>query len=849
MADILPQPADHRLTIGFLLTEARGWTPHMFLSGVADFCAENDLNLVFYMGEALTERQAEDGGFYRLARAADIDGVIIASNIALNLSAEAKQRLHDQFRNKPLIGWALEVPGLPSVLPDSYNGMKQAVNHLAQAHRYRRIAFIRGPDGQLEAEQRYQAYLDALDENNLPLNLAYVQAGNFSRESGQAAMQRLLALEPRPDAVVAANDDMAIGALMFLQSRGLRVPKDVALVGFDDIEESRYLNVPLTTVRQSFYTAGRHAAEAVLQRIRKQNLDVPLNVPTELRIRRSCGCLPADMQHAAPPLLTDLRFDPVEQLWQASSAALDNTGDIAAEHRALRRTLTQVWQALTLTLGGAPTETFLRTFDEALRETRLARGEAVPWHDVLSVLRQCALSQNQYDPARRHQVEDLCQQARVLVSDSLMRVQAYRRVLIEKKDSILQHIGRTLRVILDLKELPAALEQLLPLLDIRTCVLALHDGSPNARLLLRYFRGRMEFPEERLLFPASQLDPQNMLLEGPRHTVVVMPLALGSHQLGFLAVEYTPAEWEVYARFREIVAGAVFRTQRTEELARFNEMLERMVQQRTDELNQAYHQLERLDKTKSSFIEITAHELRTPLTVLKGYTQILQTMPAIKNDEQARMLLDGILNGATRMHELVNSMLDVVKVDSHALNLRPGVIPLNSLIRRVISGFEAALVERRQTLRVDEAIDSLPPVEGDGDLLSKVFYQLVVNAIKYTPDGGSITITGTTRNDPAGQMVEITVADTGIGIDPAHHRLIFEKFYQTGQVSVHSSGRTKFKGGGPGLGLAIARGIVEAHGGRIWAESPGHDETTFPGSRFHVALWTKLPQRNPFVAR
>lgn len=849
MSDSLTSPAARRITIGFLLTEARGWTPQKFLSGVADFCAENDLNLVFYMGDALFERQAEEGGFYRLARAQDIDGVIIASNIALNLSAEAKQRLHDQFRTKPVIGWALEVPGLSSVLPDSYNGMKQAVNHLAQAHRYRRIAFIRGPDGQVEAEQRYQAYLDALDENNLPLNLAYVQPGNFSRESGQTAMQRLLALEPRPEAVVAANDDMAIGALLFLQSRGLRVPKDVALVGFDDIEESRYLNVPLTTVRQSFYTAGRHAAEAVLQRIRKQNLDVPLHVPTELRVRRSCGCLPPDMQNAAPPLLADLRFDPVDKLWETASGALDTEGDLTTEHRALRRTLTQVWQALSLTLGGAPTEAFLRTFDEALREVRLARGEALAWHDILSTLRQCALSQNQFDPVRRQQIEDLCQQARVLVSDSLMRAQAYRRVLIEKKDGILQHIGRTLRVILDLKELPVALEKLLPLLDIRTCVLALHDGSPNARLLLRYFRGRMEFPEERLLFAASQLDPENMFLEGSRHTVVVMPLALGNHQLGFLAMEYTPVEWEVYARFREIVAGVVFRTQRTEELARFNEMLERMVHQRTDELNQAYHQLERLDKTKSSFIEITAHELRTPLTVLKGYTQILQTMPAMKNDEQARMLLDGILNGATRMHELVNSMLDVVKVDSHALNLRPGVIPINSLVRRVISSFEAALLERHQTLTLHDSIDSLPPVEGDGDLLSKVFHQLVVNAIKYTPDGGHITITGRTHEDPAGQMVEVSVADTGIGIDPAHHRLIFEKFYQTGQVSAHSSGRTKFKGGGPGLGLAIARGIVEAHGGRIWAESPGYDEATCPGSRFCVALWTKLPQRNPFVVR
>jgi signal transduction histidine kinase len=83
------------------------------------------------------------------------------------------------------------------------------------------------------------------------------------------------------------------------------------------------------------------------------------------------------------------------------------------------------------------------------------------------------------------------------------------------------------------------------------------------------------------------------------------------------------------------------------------------------------------------------------------------------------------------------------------------------------------------------------------------------------------------------------VSDSGIGIDPEHHERIFDKFYQTGQVALHSSGRTKFKGGGPGLGLAIVKGIVEAHGGRIWVESEGCDETACPGSQFHVVLPVK----------
>jgi signal transduction histidine kinase len=112
-----------------------------------------------------------------------------------------------------------------------------------------------------------------------------------------------------------------------------------------------------------------------------------------------------------------------------------------------------------------------------------------------------------------------------------------------------------------------------------------------------------------------------------------------------------------------------------------------------------------------------------------------------------------------------------------------------------------------------------------------------MNAIKYTPDGGMITVSGrVVQDETLGECVEVIVADTGIGIDEEHHELIFEKFYQTGEVRLHSSGTTKFKGGGPGLGLAIARGAVLAHGGRVWVESQGHDEKHYPGSRFYVRL-------------
>jgi signal transduction histidine kinase len=192
------------------------------------------------------------------------------------------------------------------------------------------------------------------------------------------------------------------------------------------------------------------------------------------------------------------------------------------------------------------------------------------------------------------------------------------------------------------------------------------------------------------------------------------------------------------------------------------------------------------------------------------------------------------------LHDIIDNMLEVAKIDMQELELQKGLVKLDQLLRQVCRGYAQAFRERNLKLRFDKKISDLPSIEGDFDALQKVFDHLLSNAIKYTPDGGTISITGNQLPDDNGEGpkegVEIIVKDTGVGIDPRYQELIFTKFYQTGDVALHSTGKTKFKGGGAGLGLTIVRGFVEAHGGRVWAESPGYDEETHPGSSFHVVL-------------
>jgi signal transduction histidine kinase len=267
--------------------------------------------------------------------------------------------------------------------------------------------------------------------------------------------------------------------------------------------------------------------------------------------------------------------------------------------------------------------------------------------------------------------------------------------------------------------------------------------------------------------------------------------------------------------------------------ATFDEMTSRL-QERTAELERTYHILEQMDRTKASFIDVSAHELRSPLTSVKGYAQIIELKT--KDNPELKPLTANLIDGVDRMTEIVNNMLDVTRIDSKALELLPTPVQMNAILMRVQKTFQKSLEERQIGLHV-EGLGELPLINVDPDLMYKVFYHLVMNAIKYTPDGGHIYVRGRiVRGNAQPPEMEIVVEDTGIGVAKEHQEAIFEKFFQTGEVLFHSSGKTKFKGGGPGLGLAIVRGIVEAHQGRIWVESPGYDETTCPGSKFFVRM-------------
>ena len=263
------------------------------------------------------------------------------------------------------------------------------------------------------------------------------------------------------------------------------------------------------------------------------------------------------------------------------------------------------------------------------------------------------------------------------------------------------------------------------------------------------------------------------------------------------------------------------------------------------ELEEVNQRLRELDKMKSDFIVLVSHELRTPLTLISGYAHLLEENMKQQVDGQVPAtavagIAEGLTQGVGRMREVINEIISVSRIASGTLDLAIGPVQIAKLIETLIQELDSVCQQRNLTVHIGD-LKKVPVIEGDGARIRVAFENILGNAIKYTPDGGHIYIVGRHLGD----TIDIVVKDTGIGIPPDEQRHIFKQFYVLGSIEHHSTSKSAFQGGGLGLGLAISKGIIEAHHGRIWVESEKRDPETLPGSTFHILLPVKQSTQQP----
>lgn len=270
-------------TLALVFPQVSGPYFSEFIRGAETVARQHQYHLLVYSS-------ADAGGDDPLLRllSTRTDGMVLATRTSRTTYI---QQLHQRRFPFLLLGGGISGLETSGIQPENGRGALLLTRHLIDRHGCRRIAFICGQQDQPHSAERLEGYRQALEERGIGWQAELVAPGSFDEASGYAAAQMLFNLPEPPSAIIAANDQMAVGAMSAAGERGMRIPQDVAVVGFDDIPTARYLQPPLTTVSLSIYDQGAWAVDLLLERI--ADPDQPARVipiPATLVVRRSCGC-------------------------------------------------------------------------------------------------------------------------------------------------------------------------------------------------------------------------------------------------------------------------------------------------------------------------------------------------------------------------------------------------------------------------------------------------------------------------------------------------------------------------------------------------------------------------------
>lgn len=647
-----------RSTIGLLIHDIAGIGGYesAIWNGVNDAVRERDANLISFLGGMLRfspydEFEEQRNLVYDLATMDNVDGLIISSSLGNFVSVEEFESFCNRYRPLPMVGIALATDHIPNVLADNYGGMRDAVVHLIEVHGYRRIAFIRGPKNNEDAEQRYRAYADALAGHGFPLDPDLVAPGNFSLPSGAEAIH-LLIDERKADfeAVVAADDTTAIGALEALQTRGIRVPHDVAVIGFDDAEEAAITIPSLTTVRQPVYELGKRAAEILLA---GEQAPRQVTVATRLVVRQSCGCLsPTTVRPTAGPVtradetlaaaLVTQRESILSEIVQAVSP--HSGGGAPPAHAVLGWTehlLDAFFAELEHIEQEEPSGAFVTTFDKVLRQVVMADGDVTMWYEALSTLHRHALPYLVGNDRALTRIEGLWQRARATIGEITRQTQRYRWAQTKQQTEILLEISEALITSFDITQLMAEAALQFPRLGIPSCYISLYEGkempSQYSRLMLAYDEsGRIELEAGGRRFLTHQLVPSEILHHERRHSLVLEPLFFHREQLGFAVFEAGPQEGTVYETLHGQLSSALKRAMILQERRRAEEETQRRAAQATLIYEVGHRVSSKLE------LEALLSEIVTAICSAFDYYGVLLLMLDEKN---ARLTLQSIAGG------------------------------------------------------------------------------------------------------------------------------------------------------------------------------------------------------------
>jgi sigma-B regulation protein RsbU (phosphoserine phosphatase) len=552
----------HKPRLGLFLRGGDYTYQNEIVLGAHDECREHGVDLYCFAGGLLTGPDPRNL-VYDLPGPGDLDGAILVPSTMGSEDGTEVERLLTRFASIPICTIGSVHPGIASLGVDNASNVLALTTHLIERHGRRRIAFIAGLNH--ESRRRFDGFREALGRAQLEFDEQLVVQGDYTPPSGARAVATLFDRGPGCDAIVAANDWMALGALEALEARGLRVPEDVAVIGFDDIEQARFVTPPLTTIRQRPRLLGTQAVRRVLGLLAGDSDTSPRMLDTAVVVRQSCGCLgprpnlDLDVPSADEALLSALGHSRAAWIEAVARAAptLDPRAPLDPAEAHIPELLVD---ALLADLQRGTEHQFAMAVEGVVRQaTHL--GHVAAWHDTISRLRGECVTRLAGSFRAWLRAETVFEQAHLIISGLAEHAQARRRLEKEALMRNMEEMSVAVRTALDIPALRGALTGHLPSLRIASLFIARHAGFPGpedcAEAVLAYNEETgLEASGNERVFRTGEIVPVD--LRPPwRHSMMVQPLFFKEQPLGFCVIEVGSRDGSVFKTIPELISTAL----------------------------------------------------------------------------------------------------------------------------------------------------------------------------------------------------------------------------------------------------------------------------------------------------
>jgi len=660
-------------TIAWLSTPMDGTNEYLCWQGARNFASKHGINIIALLGNRINPQNASEDHaniIYKLVDKTKIDGVIIwASQIGTYVTQNEILPFCKSFEPLPIVTLNLSLPGIPCVASDDYNGMKEIVNHFIKVHNFDKIAFARGPLNKEVAEKRYNGYLDALKENNIPIDQKLITDPGGIMNRGKIIINDFFEtkhLKPKTDiqVITCYNITLATECTDALRARGIDIPREITLSGFDYTNES-VGNIPqLTTQKVKFNEIGEKAVSTIIDIFEGKKVADKILVPPQLIIKQSCGCQSAIVSHAKA--FFDKQMKESKPL---TKAEIINSLKMSESLKSLELSdIEKLIDAFNKEQDSNIPNEFMLMFEMILLNFILKNRNIEIWHDFVSEFRRIIMPAIQCE--NKDAVEDIFQQARAIISDLGQNAVMKQQIDSDKKNSNILTINNLLLTSFKLDNILKVLSENLPKLDVTFAYLSVYENPQKpleySKLIMAYENNNIVKinPADRR-FPTTNLLPDSILKNKNAAKMIAQPIYFEDLQIGVLIIETDNLEGKYFLTLSKQISSALKGSILLEEIENTrNELLKKS--------NEVKSLITPMIETMVYITELSNDKIQKTKSIEETISEGSKKM----NDAKI---------GIEMVNESINKMLNIVNIiDDIAVNVK--VLAINASITSAHAG-------------------------------------------------------------------------------------------------------------------------------------------------------------------